>query len=89
MLTEVEEKRTRHGLIQRRCGHELRTRSSEGRGQVAKANLLVGWDSLLGVTRGKDSSSYKCVCSSNRGPPCTSDDSAIWTDHAAESKRLN
>ena len=69
MLTEVEEKRTRHGLIQRRCGHELRTRSSEGRGQVAKANLLIGWDSLLGVTRGKaDSSSYKCVCSSNRGP---------------------
>ena len=66
-----------------RADHKIRGKRS------AKANLLFGWDSLLGVTRGKDSSSYKCVCSSNRGPPGTSDDSAIWTDHAAESKRLN
>ena len=29
------------------------------------------------------------VGTSNHGPPGTSDDSAIWTDHAVESKRLN
>ena len=90
MLTEVVEKRTRHGFIQtdmwRVMDHELITRF-EGRGRRKQIYCLDGIHCL----ECPEAKTPPCtgVGTSNHGPPGTSDDSAIWTDHAVESKRLN
>ena len=67
-----------------RADHKIRGKRS------AKANLLFGLDGIH-CLECQEAKTPPCtgVGTSNHGPPGTSDDSAIWTDHAVESKRLN
>lgn len=95
MLPEVEEKsKTRHGLDQRRRGGWWIASWSQ---DPIEGRLKREWRKQIYCLDGIHSLEWQealaAVCisvgTSNRGPPGTSDDSAIWTDHAVGSKRLN